>query len=121
MFCLLEVRDSPALMATMEDTMAQRINNQTRNQRTPSANLERVYEVADKLYQAYHADFEDKNLEKGSKERNALYGVLMNTRNAAGKSLQEVMGEDDASHASNLAIQKISGEIQAFANKVVDF
>jgi hypothetical protein len=31
------------------------------------------------------------------------------------------MGEDDASHASNLAIQKISGEIQAFANKVVDF
>ena len=85
-----------------------------------SSNLQRVYKIADALYQAYVEDFKDKDLSKGSKNRNGLYGVLMNSVGASGKSLQEVLGEDDASHAANLAIQKIAGEVSAFPQKVID-
>jgi hypothetical protein len=98
--------------------MAQRINNAVRRN-TVSQNLEKVYLIADALYEAYREDFEDRDLTKGSKDRNILYGVLMNSVGASGKSLQEVLGEDDASHASNLAIQKIAGEVAGFAKKVI--
>jgi len=96
-------------------------NRNTRNSNASKSDLEKIYRIADSLYEAYAADFEDMDLEKGSKQRNVLYGVLMNTVNSAGKTLQEVLGEDNASHASNLAIQRIAGEVKSFTKKVVDF
>ena len=98
--------------------MAKLVNNAVRRT-TPSKNIEKVYIIADALYEAYREDFEERDLSKGGKDRKILYGVLMNSVGESGKSLQEVLGEEDASHASNLAIQKIAGEVAGFAKKVI--
>lgn len=46
-------------------------------------------------------------------DRKTLFGIVINTMNASGKTLQDVFGEEDAIHITNLIIQRLTHKFES--------
>ena len=68
-------------------------------------NIEKRYELADWLAQQY-ASF---SKEYTSNNRRTVFGVIINTPNSSGETMVSVLGEDVATHVTNLTINRLLG------------
>jgi hypothetical protein len=79
----------------------------SKNTTTPVAVMtaEQKYSIADKLALAYGNKL-SKLLEDDTK-RNVAFGIVINTVNANGETLSSALGDENATHITNLTIQRI--------------
>jgi hypothetical protein len=46
-------------------------------------------------------------------DRKVVFGIVINTTNASGKTLVDVFGEDDGVHITNLVIQRLTHKFES--------
>ena len=67
---------------------------------------EQKYAIADKIALGYGKSLD--RLISGDSKRYIAFGIIINTANANGETLSSKLGEDDATHVTNLVIQRLS-------------
>lgn len=70
--------------------------------------VEQRYQIADELARQYH--FSKEYL---SEHRRVAFGVIINTPNKNGQTMSSVLGDDVATHITNLTINRLLGSNQA--------
>ena len=72
---------------------------------------DKKFELADKLAQAVKGVECNKIGGYDKTYRNYVFGVIINIKNAKGKTLVDVFGEDEATHITNLVIRRLCGSV----------
>ena len=79
------------------------------SKKTPVLTNENKYVIADAMTKDLRTHIAPTVLE----DRKALFGIVINTMNASGKTLQDVFGEEDAIHITNLVIQRLTHKFES--------
>lgn len=71
-------------------------------------NKQKKIDIAEGLVEAYKETIKPQNIRDN---RDALFGVIVNTENELGETLVEKFGEEDAYHITNIVLQKLEQRI----------
>lgn len=70
--------------------------------------LERKFEIADALAFQYKRTMTAQDV---AEKRDSLFGVIINTPNSKGETLVSKVGDEDATHITNLVLQRLEQNI----------